>query len=97
MDFGMGDYHLRDFDLTPLLKLVKVNKLVFASTLLNRNLNHTCTAQLSSSWGEGIIILSVGLGGDYGKTRFFWHKRPFVIVNKITVIRTQRSKFFFPR
>ena len=47
-----------------LLKLVKVNKQVFAIPLLNKNLNHT--AQLSiGSWGG--IILSVGLEGSNGK------------------------------
>ena len=44
-----------------LLKLVKINKQVFAITLLSRNLNHT--AQLSISARGEIIILSVGLGG----------------------------------
>ena len=44
-----------------LLKLVKVNKQVFAITLLSRNLNHT--AQLSISARGEIKILSVGLGG----------------------------------
>ena len=47
------------------LKLVKINKQVFAITLLGKNLNHT--AQLSISAREEIIILSVGLGG--GKKR----------------------------
>ena len=44
-----------------LLKRVKINKQVFAITLLGRNLNHT--AQLSISARGEIIILSVGLGG----------------------------------
>ena len=56
-----------------LLKLVKINKQVFAITLLSRNLNHT--AQLSiSARGGGIIILSVRLGGgeETEKTQFFF-------------------------
>ena len=54
-----------------LLKLVKVNKQVFAITLLSRNLNHT--AQLSiSARGGGIIILSVGLGEEMEKTRVIY-------------------------
>ena len=48
-----------------LLKLVKINKQVFAITLLSRNLNHT--AQLSISARGETIILSVGLGGRNGK------------------------------
>ena len=56
-----------------LQKLVKVNKQVFAITLLSRNLNHT--AQLSISARGEIIILSVGLGG---KKR----KRPHISPNE---------------
>ena len=48
-----------------LLKLVKINKQVFAITLVSRNLNHT--AHLSISVRGEIIILSVGLGGRNGK------------------------------
>ena len=48
-----------------LLKLVKINKQVFAITLLSRNLNHTAQLSISArgGGGGGIIILSVGLGG----------------------------------
>ena len=48
--------------------LVKINKQVFAITLLSRNLNHT--DQLSISARGEIIILSVGLGEETEKTHF---------------------------
>ena len=48
-----------------LLKLVTINKQVFAITSLSRNSNHT--AQLSISAKREIINLSVGLGGNNGK------------------------------
>ena len=56
-----------------LLKLVKVNKQVFAITLLSRNLNHTAQLSISArGGGGGIIILPVGLGGgeETEKTQF---------------------------
>ena len=46
-----------------LLKLVKINKQVFAITLISRYLNHTAQLTISAG-GGGIIILSVGLGGE---------------------------------
>ena len=54
-----------------LLKLVKIDKQVFAVTLSTINLNHT--AQLSISARGEIIILTIGLGRgggeETGKTR----------------------------
>ena len=67
-----------------LQKLVKVNKQVFAITLLSRNLNHTAQLSISARGGE-IIILSVGLGGGgrNGKDPFSFS--PFTAVGDIPV------------
>ncbi len=54
-----------------LLKLVTINKQVFAITLSSRNLNHT--AQLSISARGEILIFSVGLGGNNGKDPTTFH------------------------
>ena len=54
-----------------LLKLGKMNKQLFAKTLLSRNLNHT--AQLSISARGETIIFSVGLGGNNGKDPTTFH------------------------
>ena len=71
-----------------LLKLVKVNKRVFAITLLSRNLNHTAQLSISARGGGGIIILSVGLGGgeETEKTpfRFYKSKEILVFLNDIS-------------
>ena len=76
-----------------LLKLVKINKQVYAITLLSRNLNHT--AQLSISARGGIIILSVGLGG--GGER----KRPFhcieILLYALGVVFHHSPTIFVPR
>ena len=69
-----------------LLKLVKINKQVFAITLLSRNLNDT--AQLSISARGEIIILSVGLGGGGGT-----EKTPVLLLEQYQ--KTQKFSFLY--
>ena len=64
-----------------LLKLVKVNKQVFAITSLSRSLNHT--AQLSISARGDIIILSVGLGGGEETEKTHYGKGPLLFAHSV--------------
>ena len=71
-----------------LLKLVKVNKQVFAITLLNRNLNHTAQLSISATGGNNNFVSRAGGGGEETektqkfkvffrkKTHLFFHKNP---------------------
>ena len=47
-----------------LLKLVKINKQVFAITLLSRNLNHTAQLSISARGGGGINNFVSRTGGE---------------------------------
>ena len=49
-----------------LLKLVKINKQVFAITLLSRNLNHTAQPSISARGGNNNFVSRAG-GGRNGK------------------------------
>ena len=55
-----------------LLKLVKVNKQVFAITLLSRNLNHTAQLSMSARGGNNNFASRAG-GEETEKTRTFTH------------------------
>ena len=46
-----------------LLKLVKINKQVFAITLLSRNLNHTAELSISARGGNNNFVSRTGGGG----------------------------------
>ena len=51
-----------------LLKLVKVNKQVFAITLLRRNLNHTDQLSISArGGGNNNFVSRAGVGGGGGR------------------------------
>ena len=55
-----------------LLQLVKINKQVFAITLLSRNLNHTAQLSLSARGGNNNFVSRAGGGGEETeKTREF--------------------------
>ena len=47
-----------------LLKLVKINKQVFAITLLSRNLNHTAQLSISARGGDNNFVSRAGGGGE---------------------------------
>ena len=59
-----------------LLKLVKVNKQVFALTLLNINLNHTAQLSISARGGGNNNFASRAGGEETEKTRTFGHWAP---------------------
>ena len=50
-----------------LLELVKLNKQVFAITLLSRNLNHTAQLSISARGGNDNFASRAGGGGRNGK------------------------------
>ena len=58
-----------------LLKLVKINKQVFAIILLNRNLNHTAQLSISARGGNNNLVSRAG-GEETEKTRSLFRYPP---------------------
>ena len=68
-----------------LLKLVKVNKQVFAITLWSRNLNHTAQQSISATGGNNNFVSRAGGGGRNGKDpkiQGFFRKNPSIFPQK---------------